>query len=142
MLGCLLLATRLVTFWQHSGLQPIDIPVDFFPVYSTSTLITANQMNLCSNIPHLCTISILNRSTRFTYFHCSNRLTYLFIFVILCGNSYDIKVNPVPNSLKSTSHFPCGACDADVGWEERGIFLRYLQYLVSYRLSGYVINYL
>ena len=65
MIGCLLLETRLVNFWQHSGLHSIDIPVDFFPVYSTSDLITANQMNLCSNIPHLCTISILNRSTRF-----------------------------------------------------------------------------
>ena len=80
MIGCLLLATRLVNFWQHSGLHSIDIPVDLFPVYSTSTLITANQMNLCSKIPHFCTISILNRSTRFKDFHGSNRLTYLYIY--------------------------------------------------------------
>ena len=80
MIGCLLLAARLVNFWQHSGLHPIDIPVDFFPVYSTSTLIKASQTNLCSNIPHLCTISILNRSTRFKDFHGSNRLT-LFIYI-------------------------------------------------------------
>ena len=86
-MGCLLLATRLVTFWQHSGLHPFDIPVDFFPVYSISTLVTANQMNLCSNIPHLCTISILKRSTLLKYFHGSNRLTYSYIFVILCDNS-------------------------------------------------------
>ena len=33
MIGCLLLAARLVNFWQHSCLHPIDIPVDFFPVY-------------------------------------------------------------------------------------------------------------
>ena len=77
--------------------------------------------NLCSNIPHLCTISILNRSTRFKDFHDSNRLTYLYIFVILCGNSWDIESNPGPNSLNSTSHFPCGVCDADVGWEDCGI---------------------
>ena len=42
-------------FWQDSGLHPIDIPV-FFPVYSTSPLIMVNQMDLCSNIPHLYTI--------------------------------------------------------------------------------------
>ena len=90
-------------------------------MYSTSTLITANQTNLCSNIPHLCSISILNRSTRFKDFHGSNRLTCLYIFVIQCGNSWDIESNPGPNSLKSTSHFPCGVCDADVGWEDRGI---------------------
>ena len=105
MMVCLLLAARLVNFLQHSGLHPIDIPVDFFPVYSTSTLITANQTNLCSNIPHLCTISILNRSTRFKDFHGSNRLTYLYIFVILCGNSWDIESNPGPNSLNS--HVGC-----------------------------------
>ena len=130
MMGCHLLAIRLVTFWQHSGLHPIDIPVDLFPVYSTSTLIMANQMNLCSNqwpighcsnIPHICTISILNRSTRFRDFHGSNRLTYLYIFVILCGNPWDIESNLGPNSLNSTSYFPCGVCDADVGWEDRGI---------------------
>ena len=109
MMGCLLLATRLVTFWQHSGLHPVDIPVDFFSVYSTSTLIMANQMNLCSNIPHLCTISILNRSTRFKDFHGPNRLTYFYIYVILCGNSWDIESNPGHNSLNKdhTSHVGC-----------------------------------
>ena len=38
MIGCLLLATRLVNFWQHSGLHPIDIPVDFITVYSILNL--------------------------------------------------------------------------------------------------------
>ena len=79
MVGCLLFAARLVSFWQSSSEPPIDIHVDFFPVYSTSTLITANQMNLCSNIPHLCTVSILNKATRFKDFHGSNRLTYLYL---------------------------------------------------------------
>ena len=78
-------------------------------------------MNLYSNIPHLCTISILNILTLFKDFHGFNRLTYLYIFVILCGNSWDIESNPGPNSLNSTSHFPCGVCDADVGWEDQGI---------------------
>ena len=100
MIGCLQLATRPVNFWQHRCLHSIEIPVVFFLVYSTSTLIMANQMNLCSNIPHFCTISILNRSTRFKDFHGSNRLTYLYIFVI--------ESNPGPNFLNSTSHFPCG----------------------------------
>ena len=110
MIVCLLLAARLVNFWQHTGLHPIVIPVDFFPVYSTSTLIRANQTNLCSNIPHLCTISILNRSTRFKEFHGSNRLPYLYIFVILCGNSWDIESNiqvSTPVIAYHTSHVVC-----------------------------------
>ena len=74
--GCLLIAARLVSFWLSSGLHPIDIHVDFFPVYLTSTLIMANQMNLCSNILHLCTISILNKTTQFKDFHGSDRPTY------------------------------------------------------------------
>ena len=68
MVGCLLFEAGLVSFWQSSGLHTIDIYVDFFPVCSTLTLITANQMNPCSNIPHLCTVSILNKATRFKNF--------------------------------------------------------------------------
>ena len=81
MVGCLLLATRLVNFWQ-SCLHQIDIPVAFFPVHLTSTLIMANQMNLCFNIPHLCTVSIGNKTTPFKDFHGSNGLTYLYLFVV------------------------------------------------------------
>ena len=109
MIVYLFLAARLVNFWQHTCLHPIVIPVDFFPVYSTSTLIRANQTNLCSNIPHLCTISILNRSTRFKEFHGSNCLTYLYIFVILCGNletSNQIQVS-TPLIAHHTSHVGC-----------------------------------
>ena len=62
MMRCLLLATRLVIFGQDSGLHPIDIPL-FFPVYSTSPLIMVNQMDLCSNISHLYTVSTLNKRT-------------------------------------------------------------------------------
>ena len=79
-------------------------------------------MNLCSNIPNLSTISILNRSTRFKDVYGTNCLTYLYIFVILCCNSWNIESNPGNNSLNSTSHFPCGVSDADAGWEDPGIF--------------------
>ena len=110
----------VVSFWQSSGLHPIYIHVDFFSMYSTSTLITANQINLCSNIPHLCTVSTLNKTTRLKDFHGSNRLTYLYLFVTLCGNSWDMDSNPGPDSCNGSSHFPCGVCDADVEWEDRG----------------------
>ena len=71
LVGYLLLATRLVIFWQNSGLHSIDIPVDFFPVHSTSTLAAANQMNLCFKIPYLFTISFLNKTNPFKEFHGS-----------------------------------------------------------------------
>ena len=51
----------------------------------------------------ICPISILNRSTLFKDFNGSNHPTYLHIFVILCGNSWDIESNPGPNS-HHTSH--------------------------------------
>ena len=38
MVGCLLIATRLVNFWQHSGLHPIDIPVVTVPFLTASLL--------------------------------------------------------------------------------------------------------
>ena len=50
-----------------------------------------------------------------------SKLTYLFIFLVLVTNSWDIETNPGPPSLSSSSHFPCGVCEASVGWTDRGI---------------------
>ena len=118
--GCLLFAARLLSFWQSRGIHPIDTHVDFFPVYSTSTLITANQMNLCSNIPHLCTVSILNKTTRFkeSWLQSSDVLIFICFPV---WQLWDIESNSGPDSCNGSSHFPCGVCDADVGWECLGI---------------------
>ena len=103
MVGCFLLATKVAAFCNRDT-HFEDIPVAFFPVYSSPNLITANHPNLCSYLPHLSTVSILTRSTKFKDFHGSNRLTHLYIFVILCGNSWDIETNPGPDSTNGTSH--------------------------------------
>ena len=120
MVGCFLLATKVAAFCNRDT-HFEDIPVAFFPVYSSPNLITANHLNHCSYLPHLSTVSILTRSTKFKDFHGSNRLTHLYIFFILCGNSWDIKTNPGPDSTNGTSHYPCGVCEESVGWEDRGI---------------------
>ena len=120
MIGCFLLATKVASFCNRD-INFEEIPVTFFPVYSSPNLITANHLNLCSYLPHLSTVSILTRSTKFKDFHGSNRLTHLYIFVILFGNSWDIKTNPGPDSTNGTSHYPCGVCEESVGWEDRGI---------------------
>ena len=120
----------------------IVIHVDFFPVYSTSTLTTAKQMNLCFNIPHLCAASILNKTTRFKDFHGSNLLTYLYLFVILCGNSYTRTSNQIqvqtPVMALPTSHVGYVMLILD---GRSGNLLQYLQYLVPHKLSGHVLNY-
>ena len=117
-LSCLLLATRLV-IWKEEDRDLCGIPVDFFPVYTDTALRTANYQNL-SQIPSLCSVSIFRKSLRLKDYHGS-KLTYLYIFVVLISNSWDTELNPGPNSLSVSSHFPCGLCDISVGWEDRGI---------------------
>ena len=62
MAGCLLLAPKM----QHFGIETLifaDILFDFFPVYSSPNLMTANHLNLCSYLPHYNKVSILTNST-------------------------------------------------------------------------------
>ena len=116
----LLLAIRLVQFLeiQDNGID--NIPVNFYPVYSNLQLITANDHNLLTHIPHICSISILRKSLRFKD-HTSGNLTHLYIFVLQISNSWDTETNHGPESLIDNSHFPCGLCDVSVGWEDREI---------------------
>ena len=74
-----------------------------------------------SDVSHLSTVSILTRSTKFKDFYGSNRFTHLHVFVIVCGNSWDIETIPGLDSTNGTSHYPCGASDENVGLEDRGI---------------------
>ena len=116
----LLLAIRLAQFLeiQDNGID--NIPVNFYPVYSNLQLRTATDHNLLTQIPQICSISILRKSLRFKD-HRSGKLTHLYIFVLLISNSWDTETNPGPESLIDNSHFPCGLCDVSVGWEDRGI---------------------
>ena len=116
----LLLAIRLAQFLeiQDNGID--NIPVNFYPVYSSLQLRTATDHNLLTQIPQICSISILRKSLRFKD-HRSGKLTHLYIFVLLISNSWDTETNPGPESLIDNSHFPCGLCDVSVGWEDRGI---------------------
>ena len=116
----LLLAIRLTQFLeiQDNGID--NIPVNFYPVYSNLQLRTANDHNLLTQIPQICSISILRKSLRFKD-HRSGKLTHLYIFVLLISNSWDTETNPGPESLIDNSHFPCGLCDVSVGWENQGI---------------------
>ena len=116
----LLLAIRLAKSLeiQDNGID--NIPVNFYPVYSNLQLRTANDHNLLTQIPQICTISILRKSLRFKD-HRSGKLTHLYIFVLLISNSWDTETNPGPEFFIDNSHFPCGLCDVSVGCEDRGI---------------------
>ena len=112
----LLLAIRLAQFLEKQDNGIDNIPINFYPVYSNLQLRTSNDHNLLTQIPQICSISILRKSLRFKD-HRSGKLTHLYIFVLLISNSW----NPGPESLIDNSHFPCGLCDVSVGWEDRGI---------------------
>ena len=96
-----------------------NIPVNFFPVYSNLQLRTANDTQLMTQIPHICSISILRKGLRLKD-RRSGKLCHLYICVLLISNSWDTETNPGPES-RSDSHFPYGLCDVSVGWEDRGI---------------------
>ena len=68
--GCILLVAKVAAFWNRDS-DFEDIPVELFPVYSSPNLITANHLNLCSYLPHLSTVSILTKSTKFEEFNIS-----------------------------------------------------------------------
>ena len=117
--GCMLLAVRLVKFFEAQDSDLGNIPVNFFSVYSNLQLRTANDTQLITQIPHICSISILRKGLRLKD-RRSGKLCHLYICVLLISNSWDTKTKPGPES-RSDSHFPCGLCDVSVGWEDRGI---------------------
>ena len=113
--GCLLLAIRFGKFLEAQDSDLGNIPVNLFPVYSNLQLRTANDTQLMTQIPHICSISILRKGLRLKEDR-SGKLCYVYICVLLISNSWDTETNPGPDS-----HFPCGLCDVSVGWEDRGI---------------------
>ena len=117
-IACLLLAARFAKILDTQDIDLDDIPANFFPVYSTLSMRTANDNQLMAQLPHLCTVSILRKGLRLKYYR-SGKLLHLYLFVILIGNSWDIETNPGPDSRSNDSLYLCGLCD--VGWEDRGI---------------------
>ena len=117
--GCMLLAVRLGKFFEAQDSDLGNIPVNFFLVNSNLQLRTANDTQLLTQIPHICSISILRKGLRRKDGR-SGKLCQLYICVYLISNSWDTETNPGQES-RSDSHFPCGLCDVSVGWEDRGI---------------------
>ena len=95
--GCLLLAVRLGKFLEAQDSDLGNIPVNFFPVYSNLQLRTANDTQLMTQIPHICSISILRKGLRLKD-RRSGKLCHLYICVLLISNSWDTETNPGPES--------------------------------------------
>ena len=115
----MLLAVQFGKFLEAQDSDIGNIHVNFFPVYSYLQLRIANDTQLVTQIPHICSISIIRKGLRLKD-HRSGKLCHLYICVLLISNSCDTETNPGPES-RSDSHFPCGLCDVSVGWEDRGI---------------------
>ena len=119
-IACLLLAARFAKILDTQDIDLGDIPANFFPIYSTLSMRTANDNQLMAQLPHLCTVSILRKGLMLKDYR-SGKLLHLYLFVILIGNSWDIETNPGPDSRSDDSLYLCGLCDVSVGWEDRGI---------------------
>ena len=106
--GCMLLAVRFGKFLEAQDSDLGNIPVNFFPVYSNLhvQLRTTNDTQLMTQIPHICSISILRKGLRLKD-RRSGKLCHLYICVLLISDSWDNETNPGPES-RSDSHFPCG----------------------------------
>ena len=79
------------------------------------------DLQMLEGLPHLMGSCLRINMKRFKEFQkSSRRLTYLYLFFIIVCNSWDTEFNPGPASL-SSSHFPCGVCEASVGWDDRAI---------------------
>ena len=76
-IACLLLAARLAKILDTQDIDLDDIPANFFPVYSTLSMRTANQ--LMTHLPHLCTVSILRKGLRLKDYQ-SDKLLHLYLF--------------------------------------------------------------
>ena len=117
---CLPLAARFAKILDTQDIELDDIPANFFPVYSTLSMRTANDNQLMAQLPHLCTVTILRKGLWLKDYR-SGKLLHLYLFVILISNSWDIETTPGLDSRSDDSLYLCGLCEASVGWEDRGI---------------------
>ena len=78
--GCMLLAVRLGKLLEAQDSDLGNISVNFFPVYSNLQLRTANDTQLMTQIPHICSISILKKGLRLKNGR-SGKLCHLYICV-------------------------------------------------------------
>ena len=78
--GCMLLAVRFGKFLEAQDSDLGNIPVNFFPLYSNLQLRTANDTQLMTQIPHICSISILRKGLRLKD-RRSGKLCHLYICV-------------------------------------------------------------
>ena len=77
------------------------------------------DLQMDKETPYMIGFSLLRKMSKFRDFQKSTRrLIYLYVFFIVLCNSWDTELNPGPTPLGS-SHFPCGVCEASVGWDDR-----------------------
>ena len=106
----MLLAVRLGKFSEAQDSDLGNIPVNFFPVYSNLQLRTANDTQLMTQIPHICSISILRKGLRLKE-RRSGKLCHLYICVLLISNSWDTETNPGPEVLAGRTEVCCDTCN-------------------------------
>ena len=141
MVGCYLLTTKLAAFCNRDT-HFEDIPVEFFPVYSSPNLITTNHLNLCLYLPHLSTVSILTRRFKFKDFHGWPIYIFSLSCVATLGTSKLIQVLIPPMAFNTTLVVSVRRVLTGKTEGFLAILAIYLHYLVPHWLSGQVYNYL
>ena len=79
------------------------------------------DLQLAKEIPYMTGFSPLRKIFKLRDFQkSSRRLIYLYVFFIVVCNVWDTELNS-GLTYHGSSHFPCGVCQSNVGWDDRAL---------------------
>ena len=102
--------------WMHSWHYKDPPPQHTF--FSCSTPVSFSKP--CSVITLFSTQSI-SRQSQALFFSKSRPSSLVYIALLLLGISWDVELNPGPDSISQESIYPCGTCQNPVTWEQNSI---------------------
>ena len=102
--------------WMHSWHCKDPPPQHTF--FSCLTPVSFSKP--CSVITLFSTQSI-SRQCQALFFSKSRPSSLVYIALLLLGISWDVELNPGPDSISQESIYPCGTCQNPVTWEQNSI---------------------
>ena len=111
--------TRLLlacVVWFHSWHNKDPPPQHTF--FSCSTPVSFSKP--CSVITLFSTQSI-SRQSQVLFFSKSRPSSLVYIALLLFGISWDVELNPGPDTASQETIYPCGICQEPVTWEQNSI---------------------
>ena len=103
--------------WMHSWYFKDPPPQHTFFSCSTPAVSFSKP---CSVITLFSTQSI-SRQSQALFFSKSRPSSLVYIALLLLGISWDVELNPGPDSISQESISPCGICQNPVTWEQNSV---------------------